>query len=457
MSTLGKERSPIHEALAELKDISITPNQEKYKTLAKIYNPAYVQTPGFIAVPTNTHDIKRCLQVANKLEVPVTVKSGGHCFAGYSSIGSDGFVISMHNFKSVKRKNDIVTVGAGAEWRNVYEELENSEYVAVGGCCPMVCVGGYISGGGYGLLSRSHGGMACDKLISVSIVTADGQKIVVASVEENEELFWALKGGGGGNFGVVFSVEIQLSKKPKYFVWENLEYKGTDNIKRGMSLVRKYLTSLPKELNIDMFLHNHGLAVHAVYSDVNQTAVLDALNKLECTSRRKMLQSDSYVEFTDEYSKHHGYVKHEIHPVYMKGALIDSLSVDLIDYFAHLPIPIYCMLTFVHVGGDIKQFSPTSTAFPHRSAEYSFYTYGEYPNDREFALSVFNKVKESGCAVGCYVNYMDRMLENWSQEYYGCNYQRLCDVKEKWNPPKQGGLHFQQEIGSKWEPDLPKT
>ena len=457
MDSLCKEKSPIQEALAELKDISITPDQEKYKTFAEIYNPSYDQTPGFIAVPANTHDIKRCLQVAHKFGVPVAVKSGGHCFAGYSAIDSDGFVISMYNFKSVTRKNDIATVGAGAEWRNVYEELENSEYVAVGGCCTMVCVGGYVLGGGYGLLSRSHGGLACDKLISVSMVTADGQKIVVASAKENEELFWALKGGGGGNFGLVFSAEIRLSKKPKYFVWERLEYRGTENIKRAMSLVGKVLISLPKELNLDMLLHYNRLTLEAVYSDVNETAVIDALNKFECTSRHKVLQSDSYAEFVEEYSKRHGYVKREANPIYIKGVLIDSLPVDLIDYFASLSIPLYCLLVFVHVGGDIKQVSPTSTAFPHRSAEYSFYTYGRYPDDTDFALTVFNKVKESGSAVGCYVNYMDRMLENWTEEYYGCNYNRLCDVKDKWNPLKQGGLHFQQEIGSKWEPDLSKT
>ena len=457
MDSLCKEKSPIQEALAELKDISITPDQEKYKTFAEIYNPTYDQTPGFIAVPADTHDIKRCLQVAHKLGVQVTVKSGGHCFAGYSAIGTDGFVISMYNFKSVTRKNDIATVGAGAEWRNVYEELENSEYVAVGGCCTMVGVGGYVLGGGYGLLSRSHGGLACDKLISVSMVTADGQKIVVASVKENEELFWALKGGGGGNFGVIFSVEIQLSKKPKYFVWERLEYRGTENIKRAMSLVGKYLNSLPKELNLDMLLHYNRLTLEAVYSDVNETVVIDALNKLECTSRHKVLQSDSYMEFVEEYSKRHGYVKREANPIYIKGILIDSLPVDLIDYFANLSIPLYCLLVFVHVGGDIKEVSPISTAFPHRSAEYCFYTYGRYPDATDFALSVFNKVKESGSAVGCYVNYMDRMLENWTEEYYGCNYNRLCDVKEKWNPLKEGGLHFQQEIGSKWEPKLSKT
>ena len=92
MDSLCKEKSPIQEALAELKDISITPDQEKYKTFAEIYNPSYDQTPGFIAVPANTHDIKRCLQVAHKFGVPVAVKSGGHCFAGYSAIDSDGLL-----------------------------------------------------------------------------------------------------------------------------------------------------------------------------------------------------------------------------------------------------------------------------------------------------------------------------------------------------------------------------
>jgi hypothetical protein len=112
------------------------------------------------------------------------------------------------------------------------------------------------------------------------------------------------------------------------------------------------------------------------------------------------------------------------------------------------------------MGGDIALHSPTSTAFPFRSAQYSFYTYGRFDGatQREdvfkFATSTYDAVCESGCALGSYVNYMDRHLENWPENYYGMNYPRLREVKKKWNPIGSGSLHFQQEIGSSWEPNL---
>ena len=156
MTSIWEENNPIQDALDELKGISIIPNKGKYKTFAKIYNPHY----RFIVVSPDTHDIKGCLQVTHKVNVPVTVKYGGHCFRGYSTIGSTGFIISMNKFTYFTRKNNIITAGAVAEWQSIYEALQTSEYVAVGGCCNML-------GSGYGLLSCSHEGLACVKLISV--------------------------------------------------------------------------------------------------------------------------------------------------------------------------------------------------------------------------------------------------------------------------------------------------
>ena len=85
-----------------------------------------------------------------------------------------------------------------------------------------------------------------------------------------------------------------------------------------------------------------------------------------------MLHSDFYEELINKYSKHHSHVKHEANPVYIKRAHIDSLLIDLIAYFANVSISVYCVIGFPHVGGDTKQFSPTSTAFIDHSAEYSF-------------------------------------------------------------------------------------
>ena len=118
----------VRAALEQLQDIAVTPEQpELYKDAVKIYNPAYnYENPVFVALPKNAEDIKRCLQIANKTGTPIAVKSGGHCFAGYSTTDSNGFVISLKHMNQVDLKENMVTVQAGACWGDVYSALDDT-------------------------------------------------------------------------------------------------------------------------------------------------------------------------------------------------------------------------------------------------------------------------------------------------------------------------------------------
>lgn len=459
---------PTGEALNQLKDISVSPSQPAlYKDAIKIYNPAYsYEHPSFVAFPRQVADVQRCLRVASSTGVPVAIKSGGHSFAGYSSTNSDGFVISLKHMNKVEvdEKKGSVTMQSGANWGDVYSAVDKTKYVAVGGCVPAVGIGGYILGGGYSMLSRSNGGLACDSATSFTVITADGEDVITVSENENKDLFWALRGSGGGNFGVLIDVTLQLHPRPKQFMWSRLVYDTSDSTEKGMEAVGKYLKVLPKELNLDMALHgfsgNKVLTLDAVYSDHHREIVEDSLSLLHPTTITKPQIYTSFLKFSTDYSKRHGFVHYEVEPVYVKGCMIESFPLQLAKYFSELTIPPECLVEFVHMGGDIQSISSTDTAFSARAAQYSFYTYGRYViGDQDhkdevmrFATEVYAKVRESGCAVGSYVNYMDRFLDNWALEYYGLNYERLCAIKDQWNPIDKGSLHFQQEIGSEWNP-----
>lgn len=456
--------SSVQDALDQLKDLAVTPEQpELYKEAVKIYNPAYsYEHPAFVAFPSNTEDIKRCLQTADKAGVSVAIKSGGHCFAGYSTTDGKGFVISLKKMNVVELKGNKVTVQAGASWGDVYSALDDTGYVAVGGCVPAVGVGGYILGGGYSMLSRGYGGLACDKALSFTMVTADGREVIKASDTENQDLFWALKGGGGGNFGVLVDVTLEVCPRPEQFIWSRLIYDTAEESEHGFNAVGKNLNMFPKELNLDMAIHGYfgkkTLTLDAVYSNIHEDKVKSSLKALHPTAESPPQMFTSYLQFSTEYSKRHGFVHQEVEPIYVKGIMIDALPPSLAKYFAYVDIPPECLLEFVHMGGDIGQYSAMSTAFPFRSAQYSFYTYGRFhdPAQREevirFATSAYDTVKKSGYSLGSYVNYMDRHLKDWGKNYYGVNYPRLCEIKQRWNPLRQGPLHFQQEIGSSWEP-----
>ena len=466
-ASIRKAHSGPNAALQQLKDIAISPDQPSYKDEVKIYNPTYsYEHPAFVALPKSVEDIQRCLKVANSTNTPVAIKSGGHCFAGYSTTDSQGFVISLRDLRGICfcSESGTIHVQAGASWGNVYGAVDKSGYVAIGGCVPAVGIGGYILGGGYSILSRAYGGLACDNVLEYTMVTADGERIVKANGSENQDLFWALKGGGGGNFGVLVDVTLKLFKSPKKFKWSRLVYDTTESIEKGLTAVGENLTKFPKELNLDMklngFTGNKTLSLDAVYSDHHEDIVREALETLPPTSITEAQSYTSFLDFTTKYSKRRGFVHYEVDPIYIKGTMIDSLPSSLAKYFASLTIPKRCLIGFVHMGGNIQKVTPTATAFPARSAQYAFYTYGRFLDEQhkdevyKFATTTYDAVKSSGSAVGSYINHMDRHLDNWPQEYYGLNYDRLCQVKEKWNPLGSGCLHFQQEIGSSW---MPKT
>lgn len=291
----------VRDALEQLKDIAVTPEQpDLYKEAVKIYNPAYsYEHPAFVALPNNTDDIKRCLHIANKTGAPVAVKSGGHCFAGYSTTDSNGFVIYLKNINQVQVKGNMVAVQVGACWRDVYSALDDTGYVAVGGCVPAVGIGGYILGGGYSMLSRGHGGLACDKAKSFTMVTADGNKVVKASAEENQDLFWALKGGGGGNFGILVDVTLEVCPRPNQFIWNRLIYNTTDESERGLNAVGENLNTFPKELNLDFALHGYfgkkTLTLDAVYSDIHEDKVQESLKNPHPTTETQPQMFTSYL------------------------------------------------------------------------------------------------------------------------------------------------------------------
>ena len=461
----------VDRALQELRDIAISPEQAGYQEAVKVYNPTYSKEhPAFVAFPRDVDEVRRCLSVAGANGVKIAVKSGGHCFAGYSTTDSKGFMLSMKNFNRVTLDTEErrVKVECGANWGDVYKAADKASCMAVGGCVPAVGVGGYIQGGGYSLMSRHCGGLACDNATQFTMVNADGSDVVVASDKVNKDLFWALRGGGGGNFGVLLDVTLKLFPLPKQIKWTRLSFNTPDGIKTGLENVNAVMQTLPKELNLDMVIRSLGvtteLCLDAVYTSHNEEVVVEALKNLHPEEFKPQGSFDNYYDFSNTYSRRHGFVHYEQDPIYIMGSMISSISMPLATHLSQTCFPenTLCLIEFVHMGGDIKNVPPSGTAFPWRSSEYSVYTYGKFhTNDQRdrvfnFAKAIHDVVDESHCYTGSYINYMDRYLENWQQAYYGSNYSRLCAIKEKWNPLGQGPLHFQQEIGSSYVPEDPK-
>ena len=146
-------------------------------------------------------DVQEALLFARLHDLAVAPRSGGHCFAGRSS--SEGMVIDVGGMASMSLDGDVATIGAGAQLGDIYASLARQGRTLVAGCGPDVGIAGLTLGGGLGILGRRYG-LTCDQLLSATVVLADGS-LVTCDAQRHPDLFWALRGAGGGQFGVVTS------------------------------------------------------------------------------------------------------------------------------------------------------------------------------------------------------------------------------------------------------------
>ena len=160
--------------------------------------------PKGIAFCVSSADAAACLAFARRYALPIAVRSGGHSLGGYST--TPGVIIDVSELNSISVGNGSVTLGPGAENVDVLTTLAPHGLAVVGGACPTVAAGGFIQGGGLGFLTPPFG-MACNNVTSAQVVLASG-KVVTASAQQNSDLYWAIRGGGGGNFGIVTSYTV---------------------------------------------------------------------------------------------------------------------------------------------------------------------------------------------------------------------------------------------------------
>ena len=182
---------------------------------AHAYNERFdAVLPNFVARPLDAPDVVTAVKWGVSHGVPLRARSGGHSYAGYSTL-SGGVVLDLRNMRgiSVNVNKRTATIGAGAQLIDVYAALAAHGLTIPAGSCPSVGIAGHAIGGGMGLAGRQFG-LTADNLLSAQIVTADG-RLRTASAGSNPDLYWALRGGGGGNFGVVTSFTFRVHPVPQ--------------------------------------------------------------------------------------------------------------------------------------------------------------------------------------------------------------------------------------------------
>jgi FAD/FMN-containing dehydrogenase len=189
------------ELRARLRGTVATRGAPGFREAAELFNTRFDSIhPAAIARCRSAADVAACIRFARDHDVPIAVRSGGHSYAGYST--GRGLVIDVArmNRVAVDPSTGTASVGAGARLVDMYSTLASAGVLVPGGSCPTVGIAGLTLGGGIGVVGRKYG-LTCDNLHSVQMVTADGS-VLTCDESSNADLFWACRGGGGGNFGV---------------------------------------------------------------------------------------------------------------------------------------------------------------------------------------------------------------------------------------------------------------
>ncbi|HEU5184749.1 MAG TPA: FAD-binding protein [Gemmatimonadaceae bacterium] len=225
----------------------ILPAHEQYDRARRVFNGAVDRRPHAIVRVSGVEDILTAVSYARENDLPLSVRGGGHHVGGFAVVDG-GVMIDLSCMRGVivDAGRRVARVYGGAVWSDVDRATQAHGLATPGGTVASVGVGGFTLGGGIGRLSRAYG-LAADNLLSAQLVTADG-RLVTVSETENESLFWALRGGGGG-FGVVTSFELRLHEMPNA-VWSGALIYRIEDASRVLRVMRDLMLSPSRELSL---------------------------------------------------------------------------------------------------------------------------------------------------------------------------------------------------------------
>ena len=348
------------------------PDCDGYHEARQVWNGMIDRRPAAIVCAAGVADVMAAVRYAGELGLPVAIRCGGHNVAG-TSVGDGSIVIDLARFKSVRvdpvqRK---ARAGGGVLWREYDHETQAFGLASPGGAISTTGIAGLTLGGGYGYLSRRYG-MACDNLLSADVVTASGE-LVTTSADSHPDLFWALR-GGGGNFGVVTSLEFQLHP-----VREPLGGLIVFPFKMSKAVLQRF-RDLSLEASDSLTLMfaiipapDGGRFAAALVSDIGKEGegerAAQALRELGSVLMDTVAPMP-YCAMQRQVDV--SYPKGQRH--YWKSSFIKTLSEDVMDLVIDAaitsPSPLNVLMIEVY-GGAVARVTNDATAFGHRDALFN--------------------------------------------------------------------------------------
>ncbi len=423
-----------------------------YDDARRVHNGLVDKRPFLIARCRNTADVADAVNFAREHSLEVAVRGGGHGVAGRSAIDG-GLMIDLSLMRGIHVDPKARTARAqgGATWGDYNRETHAHGLASTGGIVSTTGVGGLTLGGGLGYLLGKHG-LAIDNLRSAQLVLADG-RIVTASAEENADLFWAIR-GGGGNFGIATSLEYNVH--PVGTIVGGMALHPFAKARDTFRFYRDITASEPDELT-SLVAVVHGpdgsmlAAIVPCYCGsvaageaavqpikVFGPPVLDAVGPMPYPAINQLMDA-AYPKGALNYWK----------SSFLSAPPSDDLIDVIIDCYARVPSPMTAIF-LERAHGAMSRVAVGDTAFPHRAVGYNLGLFAEWTNPADTERNIAwtresYAAMKSFVAPGRYVNYLDiDEPGDPAAEAYGPNYARLRQLKTKFDPTNF--FHMNQNI-----------
>lgn len=426
----------------------ITAEDERYESARKVMNGMIDKRPEVIVRPVNAGDVISAVNFAREAHLDIAVRGGGHSVPGFGTVDR-GVVIDLSRMRGVRVDPEKRTARAegGATWGDLNAAAHAFGLATTGGIISTTGVAGLTLGGGIGYLARGFG-LSCDNLMSADVVTADG-KLRIASANENEDLYWAIR-GGSGNFGVVTSFEFKLHPVKDIYggpMFFELKYAGDI-----LRFYREYIATAPEQMGgfpafqiapplpfIPEKRHGDTFALLVACWAGPVSEGERALKPFHDVAPvvAEMVGPMPYPALNSAFDA--------LYPPglqhYWKANFVKELTDEAINAHIEHGTKVPAMTSTMHIypiNGACQRVAPDETAFAYRDANFATVIAGMWPDPAQNTANIkwvrdYYDATAPHSESGGYINFMAEDDQGRIKDNYKGNYKRLVDVKRKYD------------------------
>ena len=436
----------------------VTAADDGYEQARKVHNAMIDKRPEVVVRPVNAGDVIAAVNFAREAHLDLAMRGGGHSVPGLGTC--DGVVIDMSRMRGVRVNPEKRTARAegGANWGDLNAAAHAFGLATTGGIISTTGVGGLTLGGGIGYLARGYG-LSCDNLVSADVVTADG-KFVVASEKENDDLFWAIR-GGGGNFGVVTSFEYRVHPVKDIYggpIFYELKY-----AKDILEFYREFIATAPEQFGgfpafqiapplpfIPEKRHGDTFALFVACWAGPVEEGERALKPLHDVAP-VFAEAVGAMPYPALNSAFDGLYPPGLQH-YWKANFVKELTDDAIDAHLEHGAKVPAMTSTMHIypiNGAVHRVASDETAFAYRDANFATVIAGMWPDPAHNTANIkwvrdYYDATAPHSEPGGYINFMAGDDQGRIEANYKGNYRRLVSVKKKYDPDNL--FHVNQNI-----------